>query len=196
MGLINIDKKVILYHGSRTSVDRPNINYSREDIDFGSGFYLTEDETMAKKWACNKYRSFLNVYHLDFHNLQTYSFGLNEEWLHYCIDNRFLNKPKFDASKYDVLIGPTADDKMFNTLDMYADGLLSVDETLKILNCMDYSRQIAVKSQHVIDNNLKFVSSKEIFGEEKEHYISLFRQDRVEANRRTEDLIRNIKRRK
>ena len=39
-----------LYHGSNVEVKRGDFSKSREDIDFGIGFYLTEDERMAKKW--------------------------------------------------------------------------------------------------------------------------------------------------
>lgn len=39
---------------------------------------------------------------------------------------------------------------------MYNDGLLSIDEAIKIINCMNYSDQIVIKSQKVINNNLIF----------------------------------------
>lgn len=32
---------MILYHGSYTVVDKPNISYSRDNVDFGKGFYTT-----------------------------------------------------------------------------------------------------------------------------------------------------------
>lgn len=33
---------MILYHGSYCIVEEPNISYSRDSLDFGKGFYLTD----------------------------------------------------------------------------------------------------------------------------------------------------------
>lgn len=182
------------YHGSRVEVVHPKVSYSRNDIDFGIGFYLTQDEVMAKKWACNKATSILNCYELDLNGLNVYKFKPDEEWIYYCIANRFQELPKFNDKEYDVIIGPTADDKLFSTLDMFNDGLLSVDDTIKIVNCMNYTDQIAIKNQKAIDNALKYIGSKELTGQERQHYIELFRNDRNEANQKTQELIRKIKR--
>ena len=185
-----------VYHGSRTEVIQPNLQFSRSDVDFGIGFYMTRDKQMAKKWACNKHSSYLNEYELKIENLRIYYFKPDEEWLDYCVSNRYMNEPSFNENKYDVLIGPTADDKLFSTLDMYADGLLSTDDTIKIVTCMNYSEQIVIKNQEAIDNNLTFVSSKQLYGQEKQHYIEMFKKDREEANKRSELLIKTIKRRR
>ena len=61
---------MIVYHGSSAEVRVPDLSKSREDIDFGRGFYLTEDETMAKKWACNKRHSVLNCYSLEMEDMR------------------------------------------------------------------------------------------------------------------------------
>ena len=127
------------YHGSRKSIEHPDITYSRNDIDFGVGFYMTKD---------------------------------------------------------DVIIGPTVDDKLFSTLDMYADGLLSTNEALEVINCMKYNEQIVIKNQDTINNNLMFKGSKELKGQEKQHFIEIFKQDRIEANRKTEEMIRSFKRKR
>ena len=95
------DFLVLCYHGSRQIVEHPDLLYSRNDIDFGVGFYMTSDETMAKKWACNKHSSYLNVYQLDISNLNIYNFDADQEWLEYCVANRFQEKPDFDESKYE-----------------------------------------------------------------------------------------------
>ena len=47
---------MILYHGSYVEVSNPDLSYSRENLDFGKGFYTTTDFEQAKKWAQNKKR--------------------------------------------------------------------------------------------------------------------------------------------
>lgn len=108
--------KIVCYHGSSREVVLPDLSYSRADVDFGVGFYMTEDMNMAKKWACNKNRSVLNIYELNLEELNVFTFKPDEQWLEYCMSNRIQSKPVFVGSLYDVLIGPTADDKLFNTL--------------------------------------------------------------------------------
>lgn len=195
---MNSDKEhfcINVYHGSRSQVVYPDISLSRDDIDFGAGFYLTRDENMAKKWACNKQTSFVNKYSLIFDDLKIYHFKADEEWLEYVVANRYLEKSTFDDRKYDVLIGPTADDKLFNILDMYADGLLPTDKAIDTINCMHYSEQIVIKKQSIADNYLHFNGAHELKGFEKQQYIEQFKRDRIEANKRTEELLRAIRRR-
>ena len=38
---------MILYHGSNITVENPNLNLSRKNLDFGSGFYTTENKEQA-----------------------------------------------------------------------------------------------------------------------------------------------------
>lgn len=40
-----------VYHGSYCEVDKPSLDNGRMDADFGSGFYVTPDLTMAEKWV-------------------------------------------------------------------------------------------------------------------------------------------------
>ena len=184
---------ITLYHGSSREVEFPDLSYSRTDIDFGVGFYLIEDKQMANKWACNKQVSVVNTYELDLNGLKVYEFTADKEWLEYCVTNRNTGKQPASFLKYDVLIGPTVDDKLFNTIDMYSDGLLSTEETIKILNCMNYSNQIVLKTQSAINSNLVFKESKILESAEKQHYVKQFFADREEANKKTWDLIRLFK---
>lgn len=42
-------KKV--YHGSIVDVVKPLVSLGRPNLDFGQGFYLTDLEDLAKRWA-------------------------------------------------------------------------------------------------------------------------------------------------
>ncbi len=185
---------MLIFHGSSVEVKYPDVKHSRTDIDFGHGFYLTEDDHMAKKWACNKARSILNAYNVDFSSLEVKRLGADPEWLDYVIANRmqdFSNVP-FDDNKYDVIIGPTADDKLFVTIDMYCDGLLSIEQALKVVNCMNYSEQIVFKNDEAIKAGLSFEYSKEITGFEKDNLKLQFTHDSRTAAKKTQELIRSF----
>ena len=46
---------MILYHGSSAEIAAPDIIHSREEVDFGLGFYTAPDFEQAVKW-CGKFR--------------------------------------------------------------------------------------------------------------------------------------------
>ena len=181
-----------LYHGSSSEVKIPDLSKSRVDIDFGVGFYLTEDDRMAKKWAAGKSTSYINTYNLNEEGLSIHKFSLDKEWLDFVKDNRMLlQNDKY--SGYDVLIGPTADDKLYDTLREYLDGTMTANETLKVLDCLGFSEQIVLKTQKAIDK-LTFVQAKQLHGMEQQAYRNIIRSDRREAANKTLELKRRFAR--
>lgn len=44
-----------LYHGSHLEVSKPDLLHSRNNVDFGKGFYVTSIYEQAVKW-CEKFR--------------------------------------------------------------------------------------------------------------------------------------------
>ena len=61
---------MILYHGSYLEVQTPDLVHSRENLDFGRGFYLTDIREQAEKWACRAAnrdkQQWLNIYWIFF----------------------------------------------------------------------------------------------------------------------------------
>lgn len=158
---------MIVYHGSSEIVTLPDLEHGRKDIDFGLGFYLTKDKRMAEKWASGKDPSMNNVYELSLDGLNVVNLGLSRQWLEFVSYNRGYSKDKqFDISGIDVIVGPVADDKMFETINAYLKGDLSTERTIQYLNIAGYSDQIVLKTDKAIQN-LTYIKSKEIFGQQK-----------------------------
>lgn len=42
---------MILYHGSYLEITKPDLKYSRANVDFGRGFYTTLIYEQAVKWC-------------------------------------------------------------------------------------------------------------------------------------------------
>ena len=42
---------MILYHGSYTKVETPDLKHSRNNVDFGAGFYVTPIYEQSLKWS-------------------------------------------------------------------------------------------------------------------------------------------------
>lgn len=57
-----------LYHSSNLIVERPEVSYSREFLDFGKGFYLTSLENQAisygNRFIRREVEAWLNIYEL------------------------------------------------------------------------------------------------------------------------------------
>ena len=188
-------KKDIYYHGSNTIIKIPDLEHSRTDIDFGKGFYLTDDIYQAHKWACRKRhnagKNITNSYKLSFTGLKIKHFDLDLDWLEFVIANRTYSKPAKTYDEYDIIIGPIANDKLFDTIDMYQSGLISAENAIKIMNCMDYGEQTALKTEKAI-RNLNFLAYKELKGLEKENYMQAFKQDTKEASHKAQEMIKKI----
>lgn len=182
---------MILYHGSDMVIENPSSGKGRKDMDFGVGFYLTEDKRMAQKWACNKVTSIVNEYDADLSELKVKYLKADEEWLDYVVYNR-TNEGEipFDDTQFDVIAGPTADDKLFTTLDLYADGVISKEQTIKTINCMNYSQQVVFKNDEAIKKALVFKVAKELRGLEKQNIYTEMIEDRKLASKRALDVMR------
>ena len=141
-----------VYHGSSVEVKSPSFEYGRIDADFGFGFYVTTDYEMAEKWACRRRNPIISEYTFDIDSCFCYEFGLNEKWLEFIIVNRKNNEDYFDVSKYDCLIGATADDKLFAIVEQYENGFISDEVAIKVLNCIKIGKQICIKTNNGLDN--------------------------------------------
>lgn len=179
---------MIVYHGSSIEIKNPNFNYSRTDIDFGKGFYLTEDRKMAEKWAVGKNTSVVNIYDLNLTNLNVVRLSLTKQWLDFVAYNRGYSDTVFNTKGIDVIIGPTADDKMFNTISAYMSGFLSEEQTIKYLNIAGYSEQIVLKTEKALEA-LSFQNSKRITGLQKQNLIQQVQYERKLASKSLQDMI-------
>lgn len=157
---------MILYHGSYMEVSKPDLLHSRLNVDFGRGFYTTPIFDQAAKW-CGKYKhrgrdGVLSEYLLNDEALEnckvlkfeTYS----EEWLDFILSCRKGS----DETDYDIVIGGVANDKVFNTIELYYDGLIDKTEALKRLRYESPNLQICFRAQEVIEKYLSFEGSRKV----------------------------------
>ena len=154
---------MIIYHGSYTEVRKPDIKYCRINLDFGRGFYVTPIEEQAKNWSLkfkkkNK-NAIVSIYTLDdnaFNDCKVLNFtSYSEEWLDFILNCRSGK----DTSNYDIVMGGVANDKVFNTVELFFDGLIDKKEALKRLKYEKPNMQIAFRNQTVIDKYLSFERS-------------------------------------
>lgn len=157
-----------LYHGSTEIIKNPIVSYGRENLDFGKGFYTTSIQKQAEKWvarfiALGK-KSYVNIY--DFYNndiKQNYRYKkfneYNEEWLDFIIACR---SGKNDYLNYDIIEGGIANDKVFNTLELYFANLIDKNTALTRLRYEQPNNQICFVNQMILDAVLHFENAYEV----------------------------------
>lgn len=170
-----------VYHGSYAKIENPDLAHTRTNIDFGAGFYLTEDKGMAMKWAANKSVSIVNEYELNLEGLHVIRLGLTKQWLDFVAYNRGYEGIKFNTEGIDVIIGPTADDKLFKTLDTYFDGLITDEQAIRYLNIAGFSNQIVLKTEKAL-SQLIYTNHKTLNENQKNSIKKQANYERIVAN--------------
>ena len=138
-----------LYHGSNTDIKEINLSLCRPYKDFGQGFYLTVMQEQAEKMAKRVARLYggvpvLNVFSIEDsfffrEDLKIKDFGVetSEEWVRFIRNNRSrsftdVSSPECNAdNKYDIVIGPIADDDMALLFRQYENGMITFESMLK-----------------------------------------------------------------
>jgi len=159
---------MILYHGSDIPVEKPNLNLSRKNLDFGVGFYTTENRDQAVDFSQKvmirkgrKTRS-VSVYNFDADTaesvLDILRFPVPDRlWLDYVHQNR---RGAYTGKSYDLVIGPVANDDVFTTLILFEQGILNIEQTLEALKIRKLYNQFVFKTEKAL-SLIKHVNSFE-----------------------------------
>lgn len=155
-----------VFHTSNTVVSAPDVLHSRPYLDFGRGFYVTPVKMQAVNYAKRFTRwgddAYLNTYEMaapDTTRFRCKCFdAYDEEWLDYVAACR-LGLP---VEQFDIIEGGIADDKVFNTVDLYFAHIITKDEALRRLVAVQPNRQICFLTQAAIDTCLTYLQTDKL----------------------------------
>ena len=154
---------MLVYHSTDVYFNSPDVIHSRQALDFGKGFYVTRLKEQAEKYAGRFLRVNKDAFMLIFEyspdpDLRVKVFdSYNEEWLDFVCSCR---KGEDLYKQYDIIEGGIANDKVFQTVDLYMSGIYTKDQALQNLAYEMPNNQICFTSQKAIDRCLKFVEHK------------------------------------
>lgn len=138
---------MILYHGSNIEINDIDLNKCRPYKDFGQGFYLTTIKEQAMKMAIRTAKIYGGT-----PVITTFEFDQEEcykkitkkifekpdrEWADFVLNNRnryFTEKDSMDCNqdnKYDLVIGPVANDDLALLFRQFSGGLIDEETLLK-----------------------------------------------------------------
>ena len=155
-----------VYHGSTVAVSKPLVRIGRKNLDFGQGFYITDLKEQAVSWASRPLNvnkpKVLNVYELDLDAVIAHQFrylhfaAYDEEWLDFVVSNRKGGQLWAD---YDLIEGGIANDRVFNTIELYSTGLINMEMALQRLQYEQPNNQLCILNQEIVDHHLQFIES-------------------------------------
>jgi hypothetical protein len=148
-------------------MEKPLLLEASHPTDFGAGFYTTSNYGQAVDFAkrvVNLRGAFalVNIYELNEKEIEENSIlrfeSSNVDWLHFVVNNRML---KSIERNYDIIIGPVANDDVYETIIAFESGIYDEQETLKRLQARKLYNQYVFKSQNAM-NKLIFKEAKNV----------------------------------
>ena len=134
-----------LYHGSKDIVEYPEIRKARFNKDFYFGFYCTNIEKQAERWA-TRYgeKGYINrCEYTENTELKILRFEkMTEEWLDFIIACR-----SGQVHEFDIVIGAMADDQIYNFVSDYMDGTITREQFWVLAKFKYPTHQIAFCSK-------------------------------------------------
>jgi hypothetical protein len=149
---------MILYHGSNIIIENIDLNKCRPYKDFGKGFYCTtiksQAELMAKRVAAiyggtaavTEFYVADNIFKDE--NLSIKVFEIpSKEWALFVLNNRSRSFSGFDSKecnhdcKYDMVVGPIADDALALLFRSFSNGLIDIDTLVKDMKFKRFTNQ-------------------------------------------------------
>lgn len=151
---------MLVYHSSNRQFTNPDAMHSREALDFGKGFYVTKLKEQAVKYANRFLRAGEDAYMHIFEYTPNSELRIkvfdayNEEWLDFVCSCRNGGD---DYKQYDIVEGGVANDKVFQTVDLYMAGVYNKEQALQNLMYEMPNNQLCFITQKAIDSCLVFV---------------------------------------
>lgn len=170
--------ELLLYHGSKNIVKKPQFGEGNIHNDYGLAFYCTESIELAKEWSCTEdCDGFVNTYSLDtaaltelnlcdgsYHILNWLAVILENRFFRINSDLKFMSKDYIcanfmpDYKKYDIIRGYRADDSYFSFANAFINNQISLHQLQKAMMLGDLGEQVAVRSEKAF-HYLHFIGS-------------------------------------
>lgn len=173
-------KEKLLFHGAKEVLKLPiDLKYSKSNNDFGIGFYLGENFEQASTYIANSKSKYVYAFALKLNNLKIEKFNVNTEWMlaiayfrgwiyeyrQNSIINNIINK----VLNADVIIAPIADNRMFDLISEFIDGVITNEQCEHALASTNLGSQYVIKTKKGLEN-LKFIKQCYLTNKEKEEY--------------------------
>ena len=149
---------MLLYHGSNTAVEKPQLVEQTRGLDFGAGFYLTTDETQAVRFSQvvterrKRGTPIVSTFDFDIETAENVLAILkferaDVEWFRFVVNNRMKI---YTGDEYDIVIGAVANDAVMPSIQAFMGGFLSEEAAIISLETSKLVDQVCLKSERAL----------------------------------------------
>ncbi len=157
---------MMVYHAGTERIATPRVDMGRANLDFGTGFYVTNLLEQATKWSERMSLSrgktpVINQYELDveaaakefvYKKFEAY----DREWLDFIVANR---RGGDNWKSFDIVEGGVADDRVIDTVELFIGGFIPEELAIERLQHFAPNNQLCITNQHVADKYIRFIDS-------------------------------------
>lgn len=160
MSETNLKKDIVLFHGSKGGIKGKIVPISRENCDFGRGFYLGESKVQASGLIANVNDGVLYKINLRLSEMpdEKKLFVSGMDWMYMVLAFRggvpeimITDRAKEmvdKANRADIVIGPIADDRMSAAISLFEQGIITDEVLINCLRYVDYGNQYVLKTEY------------------------------------------------
>ena len=185
---------IVIYHGSQQIVEVPKFGIGKKYNDYGQGFYCTENNELAKEWACPiKNDGYSNKYHLSLDGLNVMHLTKGEfnilNWLAVLLAHRkfditspignnarefILNRFMPETADVDVMIGYRADDSYFSFAEDFVNNTISLRDLNMAMKLGTLGEQVVLLSERSFER-IEFIGYE--VADYREYYFKRAERD-------------------
>lgn len=153
----NADNKLVLYHGSKKGISGDIAPISRNECDFGKGFYMGTTTLQPLTLVCNEDKPKFYTVELDITGLKVLTVEIGMDWAMLIAYYRkemesakgtpLYEKYAHMADGYDVIIGYIANDRMYTELSRFFNRTLTDVALINCLSTLDLGKQYVAVSE-------------------------------------------------
>lgn len=187
---------MLIYHGSKDRIEKPEYGKGKPHNDYGLGFYCTQNIEMAKEWGCGEdHDGFANIYEIDTRGLKILNLNSGEftilHWLGVLLKNRSfrLTNPiakdakeyllevfAVDTASFDAIIGYRADDSYFSFAEDFLNNAISVEKLAKAMQLGNLGEQFVLVSPLSFER-IRFVAAED--APRSKYYVLKSKRDKA-----------------
>lgn len=152
----------ILFHGSKNGLSDITVSGSRNNCDFGNGFYLGQTYYQALSFVCEYEKASVYSFRYSLKGLKCIEFDCSLDWMiaicyfrgtiREYAQSKMVQKVVKKTEDADVIIAPIADNKMFYVMSQFAEGEINADAALHSLSASRLGLQYIIKTDRALKN--------------------------------------------
>lgn len=154
-------RRVLLYHGSKSGIEGDIVPRSRKQCDFGAGFYMGTEPRQVLTLICDYESARFYIVSISVEDLAILDVPANLEWAMIVAYHRgrmekikgtpFYNKYHEMTQNKDLVIGSIANDRMFFVIDNFFVGNITDAALINSLSALELGKQYVAVTQKGCD---------------------------------------------